>query len=155
MCGANFHDLVFQQLLNIQGDIVNHSHHAVYHIHRTCNFKLIPTDDINPFYPSWKLFLMQLNWKIFSPREADSIPNISYLSEVKKSYSAEKNSKERANESHKERVVARNMDLKCASSHSQNGTLHLKGICCISCRYDASRDFEVSTLPWIINVALI
>lgn len=79
MCGANFHDLVFQQLLNIQGDIVNHSHHAVYYIHRTCNFKLIPTDDINPFYPSWKLFLMQLNWKIFSPREADGIPNISYL----------------------------------------------------------------------------
>lgn len=97
VCDANFHDLVFQQLSNIQCNIVNHGHHAVYYIHRTCNFKLIPTDDINPFYPSWKLFPMQLNWKILAPEKQTIFPIFLISLKSKKSYSAERNLKELKN----------------------------------------------------------
>ena len=95
---------------------------------------------------------MQLNWKIFSPREADNILNISYFSEVKKSYSVERNLKERDKESHKEHGVARNMDLKMSILKFTE--------CYLTFKRDFAdmmqvRDFEVSTLHWINNVALI
>lgn len=60
---------------------------------------------------SRKLFLMQLNWKIFIPQNGryNSL-NIPYFSEVKSSYSADINLNQRITESHKGPVVGRIMN---------------------------------------------